>query len=353
MANFTFKNIQITGISVAVPSTINVNIDNQGYDKSDIDKIIKIIGVQQFRVCDTDTTTADLGYKAADELLNNMKIDRDEIDLLVFVSQTPDYLFLPNTAPILQDRLGISKNCLSFDVPLGCSGFTYGLSVVGAYLQNPSFKKALLICGDTPSKTVNKQDKSTTFLFGDAASATILERKENTADMHFNCGSDGSGYKAIITPEGGFRTPFSADSLVLKDNGNDIKRRGCDIHLEGMDVFSFGINQAPKTVNELFDFANISNNDIDFAVFHQANMMMNEMIRKKLKLELEKTPYSLPLFGNTSSASIPLTIVTQLKNELILGKKKLLLCGFGVGLSWATCVLEIENTTILDLIEIK
>jgi 3-oxoacyl-[acyl-carrier-protein] synthase III len=140
--------------------------------------------------------------------------------------------------------------------------------------------------------------------------------------------------------------------LVEKEIEKDIIRTNCDIVLDGMDVFSFGISQAPKTVKELYQFANITNEEVDFAIFHQANLMMNEMIRKKLKLETEKVPYSLEKFGNTSSASIPLTMVTQLKSQLEKGKNSLLMCGFGVGLSWGTCFVETENLKVLDLIEL-
>lgn len=352
MANFSITNVQMTGMAVAVPKNRKSNLDNTFFSKEDIEKFIESTSVEEFRVSDKNTTTSDLGFEAAQKLILEMNIDKNDIDILIFISQTPDYQNLPNTAPILQNRLGISKSCLSFDIPLGCSGFVYGLSTLASYLQNPTFKKGLLICGDTPSKTTNPKDKSTTLLFGDAASATILERMDTKKSMHFDLGSDGSGYKAIMINDGGFRNPFNEDSLKVVNYGNGIERNNCQLMLDGMDVFSFGISQAPKTVKELYEFAGITNDDVDFAVFHQANLMMNEMIRKKLKLEKEKVPYSLKKFGNTSSASIPITMVTELKDELQNQEVKLLLCGFGVGLSWGTCYLETKKMKILNLIEI-
>jgi 3-oxoacyl-[acyl-carrier-protein] synthase-3 len=352
MANFSIKNVQLTGISVCVPKKIVKNQDNKLFNSDEVSKFSQSIGVFEFRVAEKEVTTADLGYEAANRLLDEMDIDRNEIDILLFVSQTPDYLNVPNTAPILQDRLKLSKQCIAFDIPLGCSGFVYGLSVMASFMQNPAFNKGLLIFGDTPSKTVNKKDKSTSLLFGDAAGAVLLERKESTHEMIFNLGSDGSGYNAIIIPDGGYRNPFNPNSLTEKEIEKDIVRNNCEIVLDGMDVFSFGISQAPKTIKELFAFATISNEEVDFAVFHQANLMMNEMIRKKLKLEKEKVPYSLEKFGNTSSASIPITMVTQLKSQLENNKTRLLLCGFGVGLSWGTCYLETEKLKVLDLIEL-
>jgi 3-oxoacyl-[acyl-carrier-protein] synthase-3 len=352
MASFSIKNVQLRGVSVCVPKTIVKNSENTIFNLEEVAKFSKSTGVYEFRVAGNETTTADLGFEATNRLLDEMDIDRSEIDILVFVSQTPDYANVPNTAPILQDRLKLSTQCIAFDIPLGCSGLVYGLSVVSSFLQNEGFRKGVLIYGDTPSKTVSKKDKSTSLLFGDAAGAILLERNESGNLMHFNLGSDGSGYKAIIIPDGGFRNPFNADSLIEQEIEKDIVRTNCDIVLDGMDVFSFGISQAPKTVRELYEFANISNENVDFAVFHQANLMMNEMIRKKLKLEIEKVPYSLEKFGNTSSASIPVTMVTQLKSQLEEGINSLLFCGFGVGLSWGTCYLETDNLKVLDLIEL-
>ena len=352
MANFSINNIQMKGIAVAVPKTKKVNLDNAYFSKEDVEKFIATTGVSEFRIADKTTTTSDLGFEAAQQLISEMNIDTNDIDVLIFVSQTPDYLNIPNTAPLLQNKLGLPRTCLAFDLPLGCSGFVYGLSTIASYMQNPAFKKGLLICGDTPSKIVGNEDKSATLLFGDATAAILLEREESNSIMHFSLGSDGSGYKAIIINDGGARNPFNENSLALVDYGDGIKRNQCELALDGMDVFSFGITEAPKSVKELMAFADINTEAIDFAVFHQANKMMNEMIRKKLKLEIEKVPYSLDKFGNTSSASIPVTMVTELKNQLRNGKNKLLFCGFGVGLSWGSCYLTTENLTILDLIEI-
>lgn len=352
MANFSIQNVALTGIAVAVPKTKKINLDDVFFSREDINKFISTTGISEYRVADHTTTTSDLGFEAAQKLILEMNIDKNEIDILVFVSQTPDYVNIPNTAPIIQDRLGLSNKCLAFDLPLGCSGFIYGLSTIASYMQNPAIKKGLLICGDTLSKIVGNNDKSTALLFGDAASASILERKESNSIMHFNLGSDGGGYKAIIVNDGGSRKPFNENSLEIIDYGEGIKRNQCELSLDGMDVFSFGITQAPKSVKELLAFVDINIEEIDFAIFHQANKMMNEMIRKKLKLEKEKVPYSLDKFGNTSSASIPITMVTELKNQLRNDENKLLLCGFGVGLSWGSCYLTTENLAVLDLIEI-
>jgi 3-oxoacyl-[acyl-carrier-protein] synthase III len=271
--------------------------------------------------------------------------------MLVFVSQSPDY-YLPVTSAILQNKLGLSTKCVAFDLTLGCSGYIYGLSTVASYMSLGKIKKGILLCGDTPSKSCNPRDKSVAMLFCDSATATALEYDETASDLKFSLGTDGSGYKAIIIPEGGYRTPINENTLIEKEYEDGMIRNGCNLFLDGMEVFSFGITQAPKSVKELSEFAGLDPKMMDAVVFHQANKMMNEMIRKKLKLEVEQVPYSLENFGNTSSASIPITMVTQMQQKLSTTSNKLMLCGFGVGLSWGTCYVETNNLVIPNLIEI-
>jgi 3-oxoacyl-[acyl-carrier-protein] synthase III len=352
MANLKINHVALTGLSVCVPKQKTINAQNTIFDAEDVAKFSASTGVYEFRTAPDNLTTADLGLEAAKQLLDEKGIDKSEIDILVFVSQTPDYLNIPNTAPILQHKLGLSKSCIAFDVPLGCSGFVYGMSIIASFMQNPAIRKGLLIFGDTPSKIVNPKDKSSALLFGDSAGCALFETSDQAAPLYFNIGTDGGGANAIIIKDGGFRNPTTAASLIEKNIDKDVVRRDCDIVLEGMDVFAFGISQAPKTVKALYEFAQIGNDDIDYAIFHQANLMMNDMIRKKLKLSPEKVPYSLEKFGNTSSTSIPITMVTELKHQLENQSQKLLICGFGVGLSWASCYLETQNLTILDLIEL-
>ena len=213
-------------------------------------------------------------------------------------------------------------------------------------------KKGLLLAGDTSSKLLSKSDKSTVPLFGDGGSATAFELDKNAADLLFDLGTDGSGFKTIIVNDGGSRNRINADSLTYHTISPGIERNACQLILDGMDVFSFGISQAPKTVNKLVEKFEIDKDTISHFVFHQANLMMNKMIVKKLKLPVEKVPYSLKRFGNTSSATIPLTIVAELKNDLTNTAQDLIICGFGVGLSWGTARIRLDNVVVSDLIAI-
>lgn len=262
------------------------------------------------------------------------------------VTQTPDYL-IPNTAIILQNRLGLSKNTACFDIPLGCSGFVYGASVISSMLTSQGFKKGLLLVGDSSSILASNDDKTSAPLFGDAGCASAFEYKEGV-EMKFKLWTDGSGFEAIIVPDGGYRNRFSEKSLEVIEDKDGNKRTNLNPKMNGTDVFSFGITQVPRELKSFLKHIEKQVSDIDYFLFHQANKFMLEMIRKKLKLERNQVPYSIIKYGNTSSASIPLTL------SLIGGEarnKKFLVCGFGVGLSIGSAYFEIGNEFVNELIE--
>lgn len=351
MAAFSVNDIAIRGISCCVPKNTERNIDLEIVTQEEIQKFIEATGVEERRIATKEICTSDLCCEAAEKLIKDLNWQKEEIEILVFVSQTADYI-LPVSAAILQDRLGFSTDCIAFDVPLGCSGYVYGISIIAGMMKAAGLKKGVLLAGDTSSKLLSKTDKSTVPLFGDGGSATAFEFDENAEKLLFDLGTDGSGYKAIIIPDGGSRNRINEDSLKVTKNEEGISRNSCNLVLDGMDVFGFGISQAPKTVNKLIEKFEIDKDAIDHFVFHQANLMMNKMIVKKLKLPVEKVPYSLKGFGNTSSTTIPLTIVTELKENLTNTSKDLIICGFGVGLSWGTAKIRLDNVVISDLIEI-
>ncbi len=351
MALFSIERVKLAGISACVPKNKENNWEHPRLSKTEIENFISTTGVEERRIVNKDVCTSDLCIAAAEKLIADLNCDKEDIDIVVFVSQSPDYI-LPVTSAIIQDKLGLKKGCLAIDIPLGCSGYVYGISVIAAMIQSCKLKKGLLLVGDTTSKIVSPTDKSAHPLFGDAAAASLFEYSETAAPILFDLGTDGSGYKAIIVPDGGFRNPYTKDSLtdVIIEEG--IKRNNCQLVLDGMDVFSFGISQAPKTVNALVNHFGINKEEVDHFIFHQANMMMNKMVAKKLKLAPEQVPYSLKHFGNTSSATIPLTIVTELRDKLEAGRKqKFVLCGFGVGLSWGTIYVETTDLVVSELVE--
>lgn len=351
MAFLEVSNTTIKGIAACVPSESIAVKDLGLFTEDESNRFSTSTGIYNLRIAGLDTTTSDLAYHAAKQLMSDLNWEAEDIDVLVFVSQTPDYI-LPSTSSILQNRLGLSEDTLVFDISLGCSGWIYGLITITNLISGGSLKKGLLLVGDTISKTCSSNDKSTYPLFGDAGTATAVEFQPNAEPIKFHWGVDGSGSKAIIIPDGGFRNQFTHNSFIKDKFDEGVIRAKKDLTLEGMDVFSFGISKAPETVNKLIDNFNIDKDGIDHFLFHQANKFMNEKIRKKLKIPEEKVPYSLKNFGNTSSATIPLTIVTELKNELTNSTKNIIACGFGVGLSWGSVFFKTENIFISSLIEI-
>jgi len=344
MAFLVLKNVRIAGISAGVPKRKVCNLDikdiSADYDSA---AFVETTGVLERRL-DEALTTSDLCVAAAERLIGDLGWDRSEVEGVIFVSQTTDY-YLPATACVVQDRLGLSRECYAEDIVLGCSGWVYGLSSLVSLMANGGIKKALLMAGDA-KRHVETNDP----LFGFAGTVTALEYKEGADGFKFHFGTDGSGFDAIIIPDGGSRNQVTENSLKVElIDGKHYNR--LQTRMKGMDVFSFGISTAPKSVKKLAEHFEFDYLDADFFVFHQANMKMNNMIAKKLKLPAEKVPSCMYHFGNTSSASIPLTIVTQLKGKCE-DKAKFVCCGFGVGLSWGTVAFDTDNLVMSDLVEV-
>ncbi len=351
MALFSLPGIKISGISAAVPENREHTADYKWISVRERESLVKNIGVETRRVALKGTTTSDLCVVAAEKLLDELKWDRSEIELLIFVSQSRDYL-VPTTACIIQDRLGLPHSCMAFDIGLGCSGYVYGLSVIGGMMQSGAIKKALLMVGDISTLTTCYRDKSTYPLFGDVGTVTALEYQVNAPMMHFNLQTDGSGYKALIIRDGGARNVMSRQSFEIKKIGKGIYRSHLHLELDGIEVFNFTLREVVPNVKKLLAGTGESLAAIDFVVFHQANRLINETLRKMLKLEVEKVPYSIRDFGNTSGASIPLTMIAALQEPLKRGKKRMLLSDFGVGLSWGSAIVETDSVCIPDLVEV-
>lgn len=351
MAFLEFKNVRIAGISAGVPKNVVSNLHPDGLDgfssEYSPEDFVKTTGVKERRVAKF-LCTSDLCYEATEKLIADLAWEKSDIEALIFVSQTADYI-LPCTSCILQMRLGLSKECYASDCTLGCSGWVYGLSQVLSLLSNGTIKKALLLCGDARKRAHGPRDP----LFGSAGTVTAVEYCQGANGFQFHFGTDGSGYDAIITPDGGSRNQVSPKSFEMEEVDGKMMHR-MQTRMKGMDVFGFGITTAPKSVKKLAEHYGFDYLDSDYYVFHQANMKMNNLIAKKLKLSPEKVPSCMYEFGNTSSASIPLTIVTQLKGKFENKATKFICCGFGVGLSWGTVAFSTdENIVISELVEVE
>lgn len=352
MANLTYENIGISSMAGAVPSNTINNLEyTEFFDKDVVKDIIEKTGIKERRFAPAHLTASDLCFHAAKKLFVDNAIDTSEIDVLLFVSQTPDYR-MPATSVILQDRLGLTKETAAFDISLGCSGFVYALSIAYNYAQQNGIRKVLILNGETRSRVYHPKDRQTAFIFGDAGIACIVEKNGAFENSFFSLNSDGSRQDLIKIDAGGYRNPSTKETLKEKivDKHGNIRT---DEHgyMNGSDVFNFVLREIPKNIKNTLKYANKDLQDFDYYVFHQANSFMNSYLAKKLKLEKSKIPETLSKYGNTSSVSIPITIIDRLK-EMLGGRKELLLCGFGVGLSWATAIVPFNNCKISEIVEV-
>ena len=355
MAFLEINHIAIKGVAAAVPERKEYNKDFSKLSEEQLEQYIKTVGVEE-RHCaihDGSLCTSDLCYTAADKLLDDLNWNREEIGLLIFVSHTQDYK-LPSTACILQNRLGLSKETMAFDVPLGCSGFVYGLGIAGNIVSQGFIRKALLLVGNTQSVYASPEDKSTALLFGDAGSAIALEYDESqTESMKFHYQTDGAGYEDLIVPDGGCRHPFNEHSMEMEEFDEGIRRTRLHEKMDGGAVFTFAFFNVPKSLKALMNQYDIDTDSIDYLLVHQANRFMCDGIRKKMKFDEAKVPYNLDRFGNTSGTSIPLLMVTELQQQLQQKSLRHLSCGFGVGLSLGSAFFTTSQIVVPDLIEIK
>lgn len=352
MSYLGIRNVKIRGIAACVPERVEYNKDYTLLPPEEIEKYIETTGVvkRHCAIHDGSICTSDLCQKAAEKLLADLGWDKSEIGLVLFVSQTADYR-LPSTACVLQDKMGLSKDVLAFDITLGCSGYLLGMGTAGSILQNGTIKKALVMVGNTQSEFASYEDRSMYLLLGDAGTVTALEYDENCNDkMDFSYMTDGSGRASVIVPDGGSRNPTNAHSFEMEDCGDGIRRTRLHEKMIGMDVFSFAMFNVPRNFKTLAEQINLNYEDVDYLLIHQANKFMCEKLRKKIGFPEEKCPYNIQDFGNTSGATIPLLMVTNLAKDL--GERPLTLCmtTIGVGFSLGSgCLKTSGNIVVPDL----
>jgi len=339
----TLHNVRYRGLASCVPKTVLSNFDCPPHMLQERERLVRNIGIRQRRMCADWQCFSDLAFVAAERLMADLGWQRDEVDALLVVTQSPDYL-IPATAIILQERLKLTQTTIAFDINLGCSGYPFGLHVLGSMIAAGAIKKGLVLVGD---KCASLYDP----LFSDAGTATALEFDPQAPPIHFDLNSDGSGYRAIILPVGGHREKSSFQHFIPARDENGIWRTPYDLQLDGPAVLSFSTQRVPPAVTRLLEYAKVSPETVDYFLFHQANRMINETIRKKLRLPEEKVPMTLHDFGNTSGASIPVTMTARIHEQLRSGPKRLLMAGFGIGLSWGECVIDVDGAVFPELIE--
>jgi 3-oxoacyl-[acyl-carrier-protein] synthase III len=341
MAQTVVHYVALRGVSTCVTRGITgISDDQEDFSNEELQRIIKLSGVKERHLVGERICTSDLCEEAARRLLMRLEWPGESIDLLVFVSQTPDY-FMPSTACILQHKLGLSVDCAAFDVNMGCSGFPYGLSIVSKMMQGTGIKRALLLVGETPSKICHVTDRSTRLIFGDAGSATALEVDSTAGPMGFALHTDGGGKNDFIVRAGGFRDRFAAEE------------HNHYIEMNGPNIFAFTMQRVPSLAKDALSLAEWTTAEVDYFAFHQANAFIIEHLRKKVDLPKEKVPLVIDRFGNTGGCSVPLAL-TQGDLQRPSGRPlKLVLLAFGVGLSWASATLELEPSSLLFHTEVE
>ncbi|HTS01711.1 MAG TPA: ketoacyl-ACP synthase III [Thermoanaerobaculia bacterium] len=349
MATTRIEGVRLAGIASAVPSSVLTTEDTtRAFGEEDSRRILKNTGVRTRRVTKNGMCASDLCVPAAERLLTGLGWARDSVDLLVLVTQGPDYA-LPSTSCVLQHRLGLSTDCAAFDVNLGCSGYVYGVSIA-AGMMGRGIRRALLMAGDMSSRSAAPLDRSVWPLFGDAASVTALEADAGAAPMHFVLGTDGRGAPHLILPAGGARYRRTADSGVrtLRSDGN--VRSDEDVYMNGLEVLTFTLNAVPPLLRAIRAESGWSNDDVDHFVFHQASVFMLKTLARSAALPMSKFVIGMEEYGNASSASIPLAICDKLREALSGAPKKLVLAGYGVGWSWGAVALSAGAMCIPEVI---
>ena len=304
-----------------------------------VDKIADKVGINTRFVASENETSSDLAIKAAEKLfLENPNINKEDIDFVLFCTQSPDY-FLPTSACIIQNKLGLPTTCGALDFNLGCSGYIYGLSLAKGLVLGGIANNVLLLTGETYSKYLHPKDKGNRTIFGDAGSATLISTEGFAEIGNFSLGTDGKGAENLIVKTGGLRCKSPMNDLAFDEKANPTSSDY--LYMNGSEIFNFTIEAVPELVKNTLLKNKLTNDEIEGFVFHQANKFMLNFLRKKLKINEEKFHYYMSEVGNTVSSTIPIVLYEKLKNGELHGN--ILLGGFGVGYSWGGCVINIKT----------
>jgi 3-oxoacyl-[acyl-carrier-protein] synthase-3 len=339
MGTIRVDNVRMVGLASAVPETVITAADDaKTFGEDETRRVVKNTGVAQRRVV-KDLCVSDLCVAAGERLLGDLGWSRDSVDVVVMVTQCPDYPS-PATAGLVQDRMGLRTSCAAFDVNLGCSGYTYGLWILSAFLATGAMKRGLLMAGDTVTRAASPHDRSVVPLFGDAGSTTALEYQPGAPPIDFVLGTDGSGAKHLHTRSGGHRHWASPASFEMKVREDGVIRSDLQTYMNGAEVLTFAMKSVPKFLTTLKEGAGWSEEDVKAYVFHQASLFMLKNVARCARIPMTKVVLGLENYGNTSSASIPLAMSDQLR-RLETSSERLILAGFGIGWSWAAAAMTV------------
>lgn len=349
MADWCIKNVSLRGVTGTVPDHAVKSADLPVFTQEEADLFDKTVGIRNRYIASDSVCSSDLCQDAGERLLEALGWDKKSVDVLLFVSVTGDFK-TPPTSAILQDRMGLPNSTFVLDVPMGCCGCMYGITIAGNLISSGTAKRALILVGDTALRMGSMQDKSRVPLFGDCGTALALEFDPAAEPIWVDMNTLGAGYQALMTPHGGYRHPMTKESFENEDFGNGIVRAPKDALINGMDVFAFAITKPPISAKAMMDRLGLDKDkDIDFFLIHQANKLIVDRIVKKLTLDESKVPYNLQEFGNLGGASIPMLMTTNISEELESRPLTLLCSSFGLGLTWGTMVLKTSKVRSVPL----
>jgi 3-oxoacyl-[acyl-carrier-protein] synthase-3 len=350
MAFFKFKNIRVAGVACTVPKNkVKTESYKSLFGEEEVNKFMEMTGVRVSHRTLKHQTCSDLGFRAAKELLVHKGVAPSEIGACIFSSHSPDYR-RPATAFILQYRLGIPKEAVCFDISLGCSSLVVGMQTISCIMNTSNINKALLFVGDTAGKSVYPEDRSSAMLFGEAGAVMLLEKTDNEQDeINALIRSDGSGYRYMIIPGGGYRNLHASEDVVMCRDGNP--RTLMNSFIQGTSVFTFTIFDVPRLIKDFWIQTNTTPDDYDCYAFHQANLYILKQIAKKTKIDFERMPITLDRYGNTSGASAIVSLCDRYGNSDVQKIIKVMACGFGIGISLGTTSFDINTNDILPIFE--
>ena len=336
----------ILAVRYSLPETSLTHAELEGrFGVDAMKRVVSGTGIRNRRVVRDGRTGADFAFTAAEQLLAEEKIDRNSIDLVIMCTQTPDYL-LPTTACVLHERLALKNECACFDINLGCSQYVYALSVAHSMIMAGTASRALVLTGDTMSRTVHPQDKAVVPLLADGGSATLVGPvPAGRGFLRFRLGTDGSSHRNLMTPAGGYRTPRSPQTAIERTDADGNVRSDDSLYMNGPAIFHFSISVVPPTIAKLLADLSLTMADIDLFLFHQANKFMLDYLVKKMAIPAERTFFFIEEIGNMSGSSVPIVLTEAWKAGKIVPGKKVLLIAFGVGLSWGATVITWPEPT--------
>jgi 3-oxoacyl-[acyl-carrier-protein] synthase III len=352
--NLTFYNKSITGILTILPANeVKFEDEMESYNFS-VAKSLKLkmaMGYNKHRIAEDGVTISDLCIYGLNHLFENKLLKKDEIDSLILVTQSPEY-FMPPTSNIIQGKLGLKHDMICMDINQGCAGFEIGLFQAFMLLEQEEISKVVLLNADLLSQKVSKRDRNSNPLIGDGASITIVEKSLKPNTIFANIKMDGTAFDALIIPAGGFKNPSTPETAEMLEDASGNFRSLDNLVMRGDDVFNFVQREVPPMIEDLLARARFNKQEVDFYMFHQPNKFMLNKLADKLEVPREKMPSNIvENFGNASGVSIPTAITYNLGKRLRDESFVICMAGFGVGLTWASLLVTLENLTFSEIIE--